>query len=295
MPGAHEGAAAFPGRRFPLERSNERELPAGYAGPVDVWDIDKTYLETEFESVFDLLGRALEGAIDKRARPGARALLRALRRGGGGAGGPASSGGAAPLRTPLYFVSASPPQLRATIEKKMLLDGVEWDGISFKDHLALLRSGRIREVRRHVAYKLTALLEYRLEWPPAAREWLFGDDAETDALIYSLYAEITSGAIGGDALAGALAAAKVDPDDGPRLLALAAAARERVAPAAPAEGSVAGIFIFRAARRARVDLAAFPRVVPVAGVEELARRLHERGRIDAAALEEVLSEAARER
>ena len=43
--------------------------------------------------------------------------------------------------------------------------------------LSLVRARRFREVRRHVAYKLTALLAYRLEWPPGAREWLAGDDA----------------------------------------------------------------------------------------------------------------------
>jgi hypothetical protein len=42
------------------------------------WDLDKTYLRTEFDSVGDLVKSAIENAADKQAFPGAPALLRAL-------------------------------------------------------------------------------------------------------------------------------------------------------------------------------------------------------------------------
>lgn len=286
-------SATESGYAFPMERVNHRAIATDYAGPIDVWDIDKTYLETEFESILDLVGRAFESAIDKKTRPGARALLRALRFGPMPTPTGTSTSTSTSERTPLYFVSASPPQMRSKIEKKFLLDGVEWDGISMKDHLALMRSGRFREVRRHVAYKLSALLEFRLEWPPGAREWLAGDDAESDALVYSLFAEIMAGTLAGDALLGALALAKVEAVDAPRLVSLAERARAHVAAHAPPEGTVAGIFIFRAAKRPRLDLAAFPRVTPVADAVALAEALHARGRLDDAGVADVRAEAGK--
>lgn len=249
---------------FPHLRTSERNLPADYRGAIDVWDIDKTYLESEFETWRDLVRGAFERSIDKRARPGVRPLLRALRN-------------AEPARAPLYFVSASPPEMRAVIEGKMLLDGVEWDGISFKDHLRLVRARRFREMRRHTAYKLTALLEYRAEWPPGAREWLYGDDAETDAAIYSLYAEIRAGALADDALDEALLARQVAKQDREAIAALAKEAARRAPP--PAGGSVEAIYIFRVAKSPPLDLAAFPRVTPVADALELAKDLARRGRI----------------
>jgi hypothetical protein len=47
-----------------------------------------------------------------------------------------------------------------------------------------------------VPYKLPALLRSRLGTPGHARETLFGDDAESDAIVYSLYADILGGRLG---------------------------------------------------------------------------------------------------
>jgi hypothetical protein len=264
---------------FPHVRTSERAIPDSYRGPVDVWDIDKTYLESEFENWRDLLRGAFERSIDKRARPGVKGILRALR-------------SARPERTPLYFVSASPPELRAVLEGKMLLDGVEWDGISFKGHLQLARARRFREMRRHTAYKLTALLEYRAEWPAGAREWLYGDDAESDAAIYSLYAEIRAGAVGGEALEKELATREVSAQDRRVIVDLAAEAARRAPP--PAGGSVEAIYIFRVAKAPPLDLAAFPRVTPVADALALAHDLARRGRIPADAAADVARDFGRE-
>src|SRR5690606_37930766 len=43
------------------------------------WDLDKTYLRTEFDTVRDLLRTAVESPARKRTVPGASALLRELR------------------------------------------------------------------------------------------------------------------------------------------------------------------------------------------------------------------------
>src|SRR5687767_10422110 len=119
-----------------IDRSNDRRIPSDYRGDVLVWDIDKTYLDTRFSSWRGLAAIPFELAIDKEALPGAVPLLRALRRGPGDR----------TALVPLYFVSGSPPQLRRVIERKMILDGVEFDGITFKDQLGLLRSGRVRAI-----------------------------------------------------------------------------------------------------------------------------------------------------
>ena len=51
----------------------------------------------------------------------------------------------------------------------MTIDGVEFDGITFKDQLALAKQRNFAAIRKQVGYKLTALLLYRAEVPNAAR------------------------------------------------------------------------------------------------------------------------------
>lgn len=166
-----------------LDQTNHRNVPADYTGDVLVWDIDKTYLDTRFSSLRGLLSIPFEAAIDKRALPGTVPLLRALRRG-------ALDQNAF---VPLYFVSGSPLQLRSVIERKMMLDGVDFDGITFKDQWGLLRHGRPRAIAEQVGYKLIALLSYRLSFSDHARWWLFGDDVERDGVVFSLFGEVCAG------------------------------------------------------------------------------------------------------
>ncbi|GIW72573.1 MAG: hypothetical protein KatS3mg102_2115 [Planctomycetota bacterium] len=275
------------GYRYPFERRTLRALPPSYAGPIDIWDIDQTYLDTRLGRLRDLVRTALESAADKRARPGVATLLRALR-----GGAPASPpGGPAAGPVPLFFISASPPQLRAVLEEKMRLDGIAWDGIALKDHLALLAARRWRELVRHVAYKLTALLTYRLDWPPGAREWLYGDDGESDPRIYSLYAGIRAGELGGEALRAQLAHSHVTEADRHAIVALAAETARLCPP--PPGGSVEGIFILRTRPHGGPDLSEYPRVTVCADAAELARELHRRGRIDQQTVERVTEEVRR--
>jgi len=269
-------------RGLPLERTSD-PIAREYAGPVDIWDIDKTYLCTAFESIRDLLRRAFESALDKETRPGARALLHGL---AAGPEGPAGTTEPAPL----FFISASPPQLRPVREEKMHLDGLRCAGLTLKDHLALLRRGRLRDIKRHTGYKLAALLLYRLEWPAGVREWLYGDDAELDPGIYALYAAIRAGEVSGDALDRLLKRYRVHEEDRVALVALAAEAQRRAPP--PEGGSVEGIYIFRVAARPRLDLSSFPRVRAVRDALDLAERLFERGRIQASVVDAVRAELA---
>lgn len=173
-----------------LQRSNDRTLPADFAGDVFVWDIDKTYLDTHFSSLRGLLAIPFEWAVDKRALPGTVPLLRALRHGPGEES----------ALSPLYFVSGSPPQLRTVVEKKMLLDGVQPDGITFKDQWGLVKARTPQAIVEQVGYKLKALLLYRKELPPGARWFLFGDDSERDLDAFLTFGQICAG-LRGPALA----------------------------------------------------------------------------------------------
>jgi hypothetical protein len=168
------------------------------------WDLDKTYLQTDFDTFRQLLRTALQKASEKVAVPGAAALIRELRSQGD---------------TRLCIISGSPKQMRAVLEEKLKLDGVEWDELVLKDNVRNLLRGRFRALRGQVGYKLPALLESRSTSPTEAEEVLFGDDAETDAFSYSLYADLVAGRVSKDALGAVLDAAHVYPDDAARVTA----------------------------------------------------------------------------
>ena len=202
--------------RYPLDRSNERTYPEDFQGTVYVWDIDKTYLVTEFDSLRGLLAIPFEFAVDKRNVAGTDALLRALRR----------SGDLAPSN-PIYFISGSPSQLRGVIEKKMTLDGVEYDGITFKDHLRILRSRNVARIKEQIGYKLSALLLNRRELPWGVEEVLFGDDSESDALIYAIYADVIAGRLRGDELKATLLKNHVALEDATYAVSLSAGLPKR--------------------------------------------------------------------
>jgi hypothetical protein len=62
-----------------------------------------------------------------------------------------------------------------------------------------------------VGYKLTELLKARRAEPSAAREYLFGDDWESDPFIYSLYADVVARRVDAAELGAVLRAVRVDP------------------------------------------------------------------------------------
>ncbi len=142
------------------------------------WDLDKTYLATDFDSVRGLMRSALESPTSKRNVPGSAALLRAL---------------SARPHTKVVILSGSPTQMRATLSEKLRLDGIRYDELHLKDNLNNLRRGRFRAVKGQFGYKLPALLTGRIGINPEHREHLFGDDAEVDALVYSVFAEAIAG------------------------------------------------------------------------------------------------------
>jgi hypothetical protein len=172
------------------------------------WDLDKTYLRTEFDTLKDLVKSALEKAGDKRAVPGAPALLRALRAAGGGA-------------HRICIVSGSPRQMRRVLEAKLSLDGVAWDEFVLKPNLQNLVRGRFRAIRSQIPYKLPVLLESHVALGDSPPETLFGDDAESDALIYMLYGDVVAGNVDRRTLQAILDAAGAYEDQREHTVALA--------------------------------------------------------------------------
>lgn len=148
------------------------------------WDLDKTYLKTEFDTVGDLVRIARLTAEERENIPGSAALLRAIK-----------AAAPDPAANAVYFISGSPTLIRAVIEKKFTLDGFQPDGFTLKPTLREVMRGRFRAVRGQVAYKLAHLLRGRADIPVGTPETLFGDDAEYDAFIYSLYADAVAGTV----------------------------------------------------------------------------------------------------
>ena len=124
--------------------------------PVDselvyIWDIDKTYLDTHFDTLRGLLRTAFEKAFQKRNVPGTASLLRALTDENS--------------NTPLYFISASPPQMEPKIHQKMRLDSIEPRGVFFKDNFKNFRPNKFKRLKQQVGYKIQAFLELRARLP----------------------------------------------------------------------------------------------------------------------------------
>ncbi len=170
------------------------------------WDLDKTYLRTDFDSWRGLVKAATESAGDKKAYPGAAALLRSLGQESGHR---------------ICIVSGSPTQMRQVLSAKLALDGIAFDEFVLKNNLRNLVRGRFRAMRSQVPYKLPTLLESRIALHTTPPETLFGDDAEADAIIYCLYADLLAGKVSMDELARILKAARAYDDEIERTLELA--------------------------------------------------------------------------
>ena len=160
------------------------ETAAAQAREVYLWDIDKTYLDTKFETFKGLIRTATEKAAQKKNVPASAELVRCLKdawvkRNGG-------------QSFPIYFITASPPQMERKINEKLELDGVKPYGIFCKDNLPNLRPRRFWRLNKQVGFKIQALLQMRSQLHGHVKLIMFGDDGELDAVIYSLFSDICS-------------------------------------------------------------------------------------------------------
>lgn len=146
---------------------------------VYIWDLDKTYLDTKWETLGGLLRTAFEKGKKKKNIPGAKALVLGLQRHFGES-------------LPIFFVSASPPQMIKAIYQKLTYDGLKPLGFLSKDNLKNVRPGKFRFLNKQIGYKLQALMELRLRLKKDVKMICFGDDSESDALVYSLFSDLAS-------------------------------------------------------------------------------------------------------
>lgn len=145
---------------------------------VFIWDLDKTYLDTHFESFSGLIRVIFEKAFQKRNVPGTTVLVRALFK--------------SDKKLPIYFISASPPQMQEKVKEKLDLDGITPYGFFSKDNLKNLKPARWSRLTNHIGFKLQALMEIRLLLSEDCQMVCWGDDSESDANIYSLFSDICS-------------------------------------------------------------------------------------------------------
>ena len=230
------------------------------------WDLDKTYIHTDFDSLRDLVRTFRQSPEEKRSVAGAPTLLRELLH---------PPEGADPRR--VTFISGSPRQMRRVLTEKLRLDGIEPDAFVLKPNLSNLLTFRFRALNEQLGYKLSALLRSRFGGTEV-RELLFGDDSEADALIYSLYADVISGDVDRDSLAAALGGSKLYRRDIDHILSLV----DLLPPDRP---SVSRIFIHLDRRSPTGRFDAFgARVVPVYNYFQASLVLFDMGLLDAASL-----------
>ena len=148
-----------------------------------ICDIDKTYLETTFESWVKMARIAFEDAEDKVTVSGASDVLMAGR--WGNLNEPITSEQEeSSFPRPLHFVSSSPSQLRSVLEEKLSLDGLDWSSDTFKNQTYNLKKGRFDLLKHQVAYKTAAILKLMESQADGISYFLLGDNAESDPFIY---------------------------------------------------------------------------------------------------------------
>jgi hypothetical protein len=234
------------------------------------WDLDKTYLRTEFDTMRDLVRTAFERADEKRTNPGAATLLRELAR----------------SKVSIHILSGSPEQMRKRLEEKLKLDGIEWDSFTLKPNLQNMLRLRFRALRDQLGYKLPSLLGIRTaagDDVAGVKESLFGDDAEADAFVYSLYGDIMSGRAGEELVAEVCERGRVYEDVAAEVI--------RCVRLVKPEPVVERIFIHLERQSAPRDYAVFgTRAVPFYNYLQTAFVLHEDGRLPPESLLRVAGE-----
>ena len=163
---------------------------------VFVWDLDKTYLDTRIDSLSGLLQALLERSFSKKNIPGTAELIQILAK--RYLQNSVLSGNEVVF--PLFFVTASPPEMEERIREKFVYDSIQPVCCFFKNNLKNLRPGRFRLLSKHVGFKLLSLLALRSRLSSQVVQILWGDDSESDAVIYNLYSDICADRISDDEL-----------------------------------------------------------------------------------------------
>ena len=240
------------------------------------WDLDKTYLRTEFATFRDLVRTAFERADEKRTNPGAASLMREMALAG----------------HEVHILSGSPQQMRRRLEEKLRMDGIEWASFTLKPNLQNLLKLRFRALRDQLGYKLPMLLAARARVveggaAPYPRESLFGDDAEADAFVYSLYSDVLASRVPDSVLADTCAKGRLYESDIARIVATARSLANRD----PEPEPVSRILIHLEGQTAPGNFDVYgPKVVPFYNYLQAAFVLYEDESIPASAVLRVATE-----
>jgi len=149
------------------------------------WSLDRTYLRSGLETLQALWLQATDGSARSGSVSGAPELLRELGH----------------SRARVHLMSTEPVQLRWALEERLRQDRIRWDQLSLEPSLTRSLTARIPVFGDRIGQRLATLLEARVEdqtiWEDGALlpEVLVGDDAEADAFVYSLYADVLSGRV----------------------------------------------------------------------------------------------------
>lgn len=149
---------------------------------VYVWDLDKTYLDTSIDSLSGLFHTIFEKAFTKKNVPGTPDIIRSLAR--------YRKKNFNEQNFPLFFVSASPPQMESKVYEKFVLDEIQPLGMFYKDNLKNLSPRKLLFLKKQIGYKVQSLLQLRTQLSKNVRIVCFGDDSESDATIYNLFSDI---------------------------------------------------------------------------------------------------------
>ena len=172
----------------------------GHSDKTIVCDIDKTYIETNFETFVQMARTAIEDAKEKKTVLGADEVLKS-------AHWNSSSG----KPNPLHFVTASPPQLKSVLEEKLGLDDIHWNSMTYKNQAYNLRKGKMSLLRHHVAYKTLSLFKILAHSFENTSLYLVGDNAELDSFIYLGVKFFLDGTLSKEGYAAYLESAGTDP------------------------------------------------------------------------------------
>ncbi len=178
----HEDVVYFPGSTSSTNASTNVSTNQEKDREAYLWDLDKTYLDTKVESIKDFFKTAFEKAFQKENIPGTSVLCACLKSYWHARMGPSPF--------PIFFITASPPQLESKIIRKLNLDGISPKGLFCKDNLRNLKPTRLWRLTQQVGYKLQALLQLRMQLHQEVQCIMWGDDSESDVFIYCLYSDI---------------------------------------------------------------------------------------------------------
>ncbi len=173
-------------------------------------DIDLTYLDTDFHSTSALLDLLESKSEQRKTILKMDLILKTLQLN--------------PLNS-LTFISGSPTFFEIHLKKKLQIDGVKEDELFLKDFKGIIQNTNpfkwVSALKAQVPYKLEILFRQRQTLLPQTQEILFGDDSESDYIVYQLYARFLAQQLNLQGLKQALLQFEVNEEQTNRILTLA--------------------------------------------------------------------------